>query len=465
MRLPRGVASSLLSLAVGLSAMAVVAITWLPLLQYAQQQEQRVLSRHLLLTTNLAAAQFASPANVSSINIITEVSRVAEVDLVAYLPDDGPPQLLGTGKNPVEIAVTCAMESQLNTPTRLVLPDGEAEQGMAGACTVVVDAEGQRLGVLSVWRTTNGLQQHVQQQHKARNLLLLLGALTGLLVMAVMRFLLSPIQAISQAAAQIASGAHNVRVNVKGPEEIAQLARTVNAMADYLERREDEIGSRMAVVRQLASVVAHEVRNPLQSLSLLCTLSRTEPDPQKRDALLTSIHDEINALENVVQRFLRSSGPLRIRRHDGDLVKILGQAASVAQPRADKANVSMLIQAPGSVQMSIDGSLVRRAMENLMLNAIEFAGQNPPGHVSVSLLPHKDQYLFVVEDDGPGVLEHERERIFEQYYSSKAGGTGLGLTLVRRVFETHGGTIRCETSQLGGAKFVATLPTSGPLDT
>ncbi|MFT4978859.1 MAG: signal transduction histidine kinase, partial [Myxococcota bacterium] len=230
---------------------------------------------------------------------------------------------------------------------------------------------------------------------------------------------------------------------------------------NYLERREDEIGSRMAVVKQLASMVAHEVRNPLQSLSLLCTLARTEEDTDKRDALLASINEEINVLEGVVQRFLRSSGPLRIRRSDGDLVLILEQAASVARPRAGKAGVSMLIQAPGSLPMSIDGSLVRRALENLMLNAIEFAGQKPPGQVTVSLLPRRDQVIFIVEDDGPGVPDNERERVFEQYFSSKPGGTGLGLTLVRRVFETHGGTIRCEKSALGGARFIATIPNDG----
>ena len=460
MRLPRGSASSLLSLIAGLAAAAAVATTWLPVIHYAELRESETLSRQLELTARLTAEQSIMQDSDALPALIAHVTEIAAIDLAAVLPVQGEPVISGRGLSAAQLSAVCPPSSFSDASLLTVPPTDFDGQRLTGACAPVWDDAGQLIGVTAAFSGLNYEHRLAEQKRQARTLLLLLGSLSGLIVMTFIRLLLSPIQTISRAAARIADGAHDVRVRIRGPEEIAELARAVNALASYLERREDEISSRMAVVKQLASMVAHEVRNPLQSLSLLCTLARTEADPKKRDTLLASIHEEINVLEGVVQRFLRSSGPLRIRRSHGDLVEILQQVASVSRPRANKALVSMLIQAPGSCPMSIDGSLVRRAMENLVLNAIEFAGQKPPGQVTVSLLPRRDLVLFIVEDDGPGVPVPERDRVFEQYYSSKPGGTGLGLTLVRRVFETHGGTIRCEASALGGARFVATIPVS-----
>ena len=463
MRLPRGSVSSLLSLAAGIAAAAAVATTWLPVIRYAEQQEAAILARQLAMTASLTAQALSRPAALDDPQeAIAALPAATGIDQAAVLgPDGSVLATSGAGLSVSALATLCP-PAALSEPAPVPIPPVSTDSGerLKGACAAVRSAEGELLGVTVALSGLDYEPLVERQRQQARTLLLLLGALSGLLVMFAIRLLLAPVQTISRAAARIVDGEHDVRVPERGPEELAQLARAVNSLARYLERREDEIGSRMAVVKQLASVVAHEVRNPLQSLSLLCTLARTEEDAEKRDKLLASINEEIHVLEGVVQRFLRSSGPLRISRSDVDLITIVEQAASVARPRAAKAGVSMLIQAPGSLPMHIDGSLVRRALENLMLNAIEFAGQQPPGQVTVSVLPREDHVRILVDDDGPGVPANERERIFEQYFSSKPGGTGLGLSLVRRVFDTHGGSVRCEDSPLGGARFAAAVPLS-----
>jgi signal transduction histidine kinase len=205
-------------------------------------------------------------------------------------------------------------------------------------------------------------------------------------------------------------------------------------------------------------MVAHEVRNPLQSLSLLATLARTETDDKEREALLTSIETEIHVLEGVVQRFLRSSGPLQISRSASDLVEQVHKAMGVASPQARNRQVNLELIAPPRLPMTLDPSLVRRALENLMLNAIEFSGAEPPGAVRIEIARTGRAVTITVDDNGPGVPANERDRVFKPYYSSKAGGTGLGLALVKQVFQAHGGDVRCEDSPLGGARFSATLP-------
>ena len=462
-------------MAAGLIAAGSVATTWLPVIQYAEEREIQSLSRRLVLMAQLAGEQLTSGLSASLSdglgspdqlqNRLEELSSGSGLDQTLLLTTNGEVLASATSKGGAELSLiavlrVCTMQTMLQGEPALIPPQpGFSGATVQGACTLIPTPSGEPLGVFVAIKRADYEASLAQQKRRAGNQLLLLGALSGLLVMLAIRLLLSPIQEISTAAARIAEGEHALRVREGGPEELRELARAVNSLASHFERREDEIGSRMAVVRQLASVVAHEVRNPLQSLSLLCTLARTEGDPRKREALLTSVEEEIHILEDVVQRILRSSGPLRISRAAVDLVTLIEQVETISRPRATKAGVSLLIQAPGSCQMSVDGSLVRRAIENLILNAVEFAGIKPPGQVTVSLMPREKQTLLIVDDDGPGVPSHERERIFEQYYSSKPGGTGLGLSLVKRVFDTHGGYIRCEESPLGGARFIAALPT------
>ena len=455
-----------------------VATAWLPFIEYAETREVEALSQRLKLLASLAGEQLISdtpPAPVVTLGGSEQVqTRLDELSFIANLSQTlvlsptgevlasthGTASKKGAELPLAEVLSACPLDAMLSNKVSYIAPQaGFSGTTVQGACVPILSDSGLPLGLFVAIMQADYEEILTQQKSRAANLLLLLGAVSGLIVMFAIRLLLSPIQEISTAAARIAGGEHSLRVRESGAEELMQLARAVNSLASYLERREDEIGSRMAVVRQLASVVAHEVRNPLQSLSLLCTLARTEENPRKREKLLISVEEEIHILEGVVQRFLRNSGPLRISRTEVNLVKIIQQVDSISRPRADKAGVSILIQAPGSCVMQVDGSLVRRAAENLLLNAVEFAGLSPPGQVTVSLIPQKDKTLLIVDDDGPGVPLHERERIFEQYYSSKPGGTGLGLSLVKRVFDTHGGYIRCEESPLGGARFIAALPT------
>jgi signal transduction histidine kinase len=101
-------------------------------------------------------------------------------------------------------------------------------------------------------------------------------------------------------------------------------------------------------------------------------------------------------------------------------------------------------------------------MENLLFNAIEFAGQAPPGQVTATLWSTGGVVQLSVDDDGPGIEPADADRIFQPYFSSRPGGTGLGLALCRQVFEAHGGQIRVEGSPMGGARFLASFPLSSP---
>ena len=468
----RASATTLLSLAAGAIAAAAVGAAWVPLTREAARREEAVLGDELSVIAALARLQLR-PALIDDLNpgaLQAQIELVREAAGVEYLAvvsiDDGA-TVASAGDSARRGAPTALVG---DCQALLLSPSGVQGSGVAriggtlggprllqAACTSLPGElpGGHALVVVSTGDYSDALSA---SRLRATLLFLGLGLVVGLVVVAATRWLLSPVRVVAQAAGRIARGERGVKVSVRGPEEIAQLWRAVNTLASTFEDREDDIRARLDVVNQLSSMVAHEVRNPLQSLSLLCTLARTEPDEAARNSLLEKIESEIHVLEAVVQRFLRSSGPLQISRSPADLVEVLSMAAEVARADALKRDVTLMLQAPGRLAGRFDGSLVRRALENLILNAIEFAGREPPGQVTVAILPRPGSAVLIVEDDGPGVAPADRSRIFQAYYSSKAGGTGLGLALVKQVFDAHGGSIACETSPLGGARFVATLP-------
>lgn len=465
LRFPQGSVSSLISLAAGAITASAVALAWLPLLTESAQRELTNEAHHLHALVRLAQVEEARhPAGSSEErDALAAFQTNAGVDALWLTDTEGAvlysvPSSATPSANVAErIRDLCARPSTADSAglgeTIAFITDAAA---LRAACVPSLDPDVPRFVVVlaqnDTWAPLARSRSHATYK------VVFLGAVVALIVILGIRWLLSPIQKISTAAGQIARGERQVRVAVRGPEEIAELARAVNALASSVETREDEIRGRMEVVNEISSMVAHEIRNPLQSLELLTTLARTEPDQATRDNLLTTMEQEIRTLEGVVQRVLRSSGPLRIAPASSDLVAIVHRAANMAEPEARRRNVALLVQAPGALEAKVDGSLIRRAFENLLHNAIEFAGQNPPGQVTASLSRHGNRVRMLVDDDGPGVSEPEIGRIFQPYYSSKSGGIGLGLALCKQVFDAHGGSIRYETSPLGGARFVAELP-------
>jgi len=494
MRLPRGSALTLISVATGVVAAVAVGTAWFPLVREREMRALDDQARQLELVAALIVDRILSPTPDSPQPLLDEASRSAEP------PDPERIALLRAAVEPslTRIAILANVDRMLLVDTRGRLLGAEPARAASlygdvsadpalSACDLarVVDDRrrvradfrdpdrGRRqaicmplrtddngvLGVLVVVGDSDTVLRRSRQRGRDALLLVSVASVAALVAVTGIRRLLAPLTEVARAAGRIAAGERGVRVGVRGSDEMQQLAVAMNALASGVENREDEIGSRMQVVQQLSRMVAHEVRNPLQSLSLLVTLARTEPDPSSRDKQLQLIEDEIHVLAGVVQRFLSQSGPLHVARSQTDLVDILERAAAIAYPKAAAQNVRLRLQAPGRVPVMADGSLVRRAVENLMLNAIEAAGgKDRPGQVTVSLVPREGEVLVVVDDSGPGVRMEDRERIFEADVSTKPGGTGLGLALVRQVFTAHDGSIRCEESPLGGARFIASLP-------
>lgn len=239
----------------------------------------------------------------------------------------------------------------------------------------------------------------------------------------------------------------SVRVAEQGSDEVAFLARRFNHAAERVE-------SLLKANKSLLANASHELRSPLARIRMGLELMDPEPSPRTRDEITRNIAE----LDQLIDEILLAS---RLDSRETDLgtvetVDLTGLAAE------ESARAGAELEAAGSQQtLVVQGvaKLLRRAIRNLLENARRYSS----GPVSVRV-DRREQWAVVrVCDQGPGVPESERERIFEPFYrlrgaSEREGGVGLGLALVRSIVQRHHGRAYCEANPGGGACFVICLP-------
>ncbi len=282
------------------------------------------------------------------------------------------------------------------------------------------------------------------------------GLITAISILLVLR----PVSSVGQALKRVQAGERGVRISSTGLRELDEIIEGLNEAAAAMEDREDAILARIQVVQEMARLVAHEVRNPLQSLELLTSLIASEENDGERRDLAKSIHTEIRALDQVVNRLLREGaleGALRLRRKLQPVAPLVQQVTDLRRPAAEARGIRLSLGLVTWRPAQIDSTILGRSIDNLVLNALQ-AVDPQRGEVRVSAFEEGGQLCISVDDNGPGVDPELGEQIFEPNVTTKKDGTGLGLSLVKGVVVAHGGDIEVGVSTLGGARFLARIP-------
>ncbi len=272
-----------------------------------------------------------------------------------------------------------------------------------------------------------------------------LGAALGVLWLLshrVSRHLGRPLARLAEAATSIGRGRFDVDLGVKrgAPVEIHRLAEALAEM-------NTKIQAQLADQRELLAAVSHELRTPLSRLRLLGELVREPASEDERARHLAELEREIEELDELVSGLLAGSrldfGALRLREHD------LVAAARHALERAGSSAELRIVGEPRSVV--VDATLVARALANLVDNATKHGG----GLDALELCFEEASVSIAALDRGPGLGDEPAGRIFERFYTTKPGergSIGLGLALVKRIAESHGGEVYAEDRVGGGAR-------------
>ena len=284
----------------------------------------------------------------------------------------------------------------------------------------------------------------------------------------------------------VAAGNLDVRVPVTGSDELTDLARVFNRMLSEMQqsRARIEYLQRIGAWQEMAQRLAHEIKNPLTPIQLAvqeCHRKYAGDDVRFRgllDTTLEIVEEEVGTLRRLVGNFssfarlphaeLREASLRDFLKECSEQLGHLG--AELSEDGADEViiahDVDVQWEVPSeAIPAAIDRQMLRRVLVNLVRNAVEAirdarpAREGPRGHVLVRAQAKVDGIELLVEDDGPGVPEESRERVFDPYFTTKAEGTGLGLAIVKKIVVEHNGSIAVRPSErLAGSAFVVSLP-------
>lgn len=268
---------------------------------------------------------------------------------------------------------------------------------------------------------------------------------------------LRPVEGIRSRVAQIGAGDLHQRVpDPATGDEVGRLAATMNRMLDRLQRSSER-------QRRFVSDASHELRSPLASLRTQLEVAVAHPERADWPAVAEGVLEEGGRMERLVDDLLAlaraDEGAVLAHMEDVDLGEIMADAAQRVEGLVvDREGI-------GPAFVRGDAQSLRRVVRNLLDNARRHAA----GRILVRTAQEGDEVVAVVEDDGQGIAEADREQVFERFARLEeardrdAGGTGLGLAVVREIVEAHGGTVTAEEGDLGGARLVVRLP-AGPAD-
>lgn len=471
----------------------------------AQTTAQLVKNLVLERVANGAAARGGAPGRLADAKTLW--TRIVEED--TELPE-ALAQILAQTKSVVEISVAgesgiilaSSNRARIGTPMTPRLPlRALAELSLMNRLPAVmggrIDYEslvplgvaGQKRPVFTVQVLISSvLLRAAVEPEMARTALVSAAALVLAVVLAYWssRLAMRPVARISEAIDRIAAGeAGGTEAGGTGGREYAvvqqkltllgqqyrgaqrdalELRSSVQQLMERLKQAESQMGlsARLAAINRLTSGVAHEIKNPLNSIALRLELLRTRVLEEVPEAApeLEVIAQEVTRLDRVVRTFLDFTRPVEPVYQALDMGAMLEEIADLIRPEAGRAGVAVDLRMPeGAVTLRGDADLLKQALLNMVHNALEVMPGG--GRLGMAVLPRGSQCHIEISDTGPGIPPEQREKIFQLYYTTKKGGTGIGLAMAFRAAQLHGGTIEVSGGKGRGSTFTMRLPLAG----
>jgi two-component system, NtrC family, nitrogen regulation sensor histidine kinase NtrY len=282
-----------------------------------------------------------------------------------------------------------------------------------------------------------------------------------------------PVVSLAEAARRVAAGDLGAKVEVESSDELGELAASFNRMTEDLVQQKDRTlqAERVAAWRELARRLAHELKNPLFPLQV--TVENLMRAKQKSPEMFEEVfHEgtatllaEIDNLKTIIGRFSEFSKmpqPQRRPTQVNDVVRSVLRVFQAQLQDKNKNQISVRTELDEALpEISADPDLLHRALQNLVLNAVDAMPQG--GELTIRTGTMGNRVELSISDTGSGLSQEECGRLFTPYYTTKQHGTGLGLAIVQSVVSDHGGKISVESTKEKGTTFRIELPCQPPL--
>lgn len=278
--------------------------------------------------------------------------------------------------------------------------------------------------------------------------------------------LVTPIaQAITQPLAKLTAFVrsfqqeHLAETPKSGPPEVQELGVAFEELMQNLIKTQDSLtrAAKLAVVGEMAAAMSHEIRTPLGILRSSADLLLREPKlTNDGKEVLGFIISETERLNKLVSTLIDASRPRASVFVMLDIAQLIRNTAALLRAQAEAKNIVLSVESTEPVTLEADADQMTQVLMNLLMNAIQILPSG--GKINVQMYQERDMVLIEIADNGPGITVENQAKIFEPFFTQRAGGVGLGLAIVRQIVEAHQGEIFCSSSQSGGAQFTISLP-------
>lgn len=335
-----------------------------------------------------------------------------------------------------------------------------------------VSIKGQNLGYIHINIALDDYRILQSRSHMKRILSMVFAFSIGIIVCLVLaEKYTEPIKRIANASQKIAEGELVKIRETDRKDEIGVLVKNFNEMVDKLDERkelEDKLKKteQLSMIGQLSSGIAHEIRNPLNFLTLSIGHIKERITESKIDnkedleTLLDSLLKEIYRINELIHNFLFLGKPITLNMEWVSPETLINEALSIVRDKV-RSGITMQVRCEeNGLQMYCDREYTRICLINLVLNAIQ-AIEGDKGLVTIGCGKEDSFSYIAVSDTGGGIESDELQKIFEPYYSTKKFGIGLGLAITKRFVEEHGGTITLESTVGKGTTMKLRIPVHG----
>lgn len=344
---------------------------------------------------------------------------------------------------------------------RGVLGEESAHAHSTSTLTLPIVLGDRRVGYLLITRHLDDFSALAREAFVSRVAATLAVFGVGILVSLYLSWSVSrPLHRLTEAVGRVAKGDLAVHVPLEGGGEIGDLARTFNEMVARLRENrllEERLhfAERSTALGRLASAVAHEIRNPLNFVSLSIDhvrgrLAPAEPArAQEFDGILGNVKGEINRLNRLVGEFLSFGKPMRLHPQECAVEVLLKEVGALVDHKARDQGIALSVQVDGPLPRIVaDPELLKTCFLNLMINGVDAmpAGGVLTARVRVEPGAEGGHLLVEVTDTGRGMADDEIRDAFEPYFSTKETGLGIGLALTRKIVDDHRGTIELSSA-------------------
>ena len=299
-------------------------------------------------------------------------------------------------------------------------------------------------------------------------------AICAMLIFVLAWFVQRPMVELQEKIARVGEGDLHAAVTfAKRNDEIGDLGRNFNHMVEQLRESREEIerlhrtqmsrAEHLATLGELAAGLAHEIRNPLAGIAgVVEIISRDLPATSPARAVVKDVRIEIAQINHILTDLLQTARPHPPEIRRSDLNVTVEHAVMLARQQALSRPIEIILKkSPALPEIEHDSDQIHQMLLNLLLNAIQAI--EGPGRITVETEVRHQSAAIVVSDTGRGILREHLPNIFRPFFTTKGNGTGLGLSLARRIVEEHHGRIDVSSIVGKGSKFEVCLPFRRPV--